>query len=344
MPSRLITLYQSHFGTEPLEVQTLQAHASDRKIYRLICPANNINKTVIGVVNPNPKENKAFIYFANHFLRHGLNVPKIFISDSELSCYIEEDLGEATLYDLLLAARTPEDKFPKKIEALYEQILKVLPKFQIIASKDLDYSYCETESEFRAVSMKRDMEFFERSFLSKTNIKYDSRKLHEDFNTLISFLSDFPCDYFMYRDFQSRNIMFKSGQPYFIDFQGGRRGPLQYDVASLLYQASAQIPEESKSKLISAYLKEAKKFIAINDTDFYAGLDGFIIVRILQVLGTYGKQGLENKKEYFIRSIPRAVANLFEQSQSGNCMKGLPTLQSICYSLQEYAKSFNTSY
>ena len=337
MSQILKTLFEQEFRCTPLEVRTLQAHASERKLYRLIGPEG---LQVCGIENPNITENKAFIYFAKHFRGLGLPAPEIYIVSEDEQHYLEQDLGDTTLFTALDAARTEADPFPSVIEKLYEQALTLLPAFQTKAAVGLDFSYCSPVESFNSASMLWDMNFFKEAFLKKIMPVFNEALLAKDFNTFVSFLDQAPAHrYFMYRDFQSRNIMVKGEALYFIDFQGGRRGPLQYDVASLLYQASARIPVEARDRLLNVYLKALATFESIDEEVFRTHLGGFIAIRMMQVLGTYGKQGLENKKEYFLKSIPRAVENLFHLSQKEAFFSELPELTRICYTLLDHVKS-----
>jgi aminoglycoside/choline kinase family phosphotransferase len=348
MSANLTHLFEQYFGAPPHKVFVMQAHASDRKIFRLsgsdaIFKQKGVNKnTVIGVENPNVKENAAFVYFSNAFKAQGLPVPTIYCQDSSNLCYIEEDLGDTTLFNIVQDLRADSADFPKELEQLYSKVISYLPQFQILAGKNLDYSNCILEQEFQPEAIRRDMEFFKNAFLSKVYPNYDLNLLTKDFEKLTGFLAKYPCEHFMYRDFQSRNVMIIEGNPWFIDYQGGRKGPLQYDVASMLYQASTQIPDEVRSRLIVNYLDIASQLTSINKDHFCEGLSGFVVVRMLQVLGTYGKQGLEQKKEYFLKSIPRAVNNLFNQAKNFELMTHLPELKRICYDLPNYVSQYAT--
>jgi aminoglycoside/choline kinase family phosphotransferase len=334
MSDSLKLLFRQHFRCEPTDIRTLQAHASDRKIYRLLGPEG---QTACGIENPNIKENRAFIYFARHFRSKNLPVPEIFqVSQDELS-YLQEDLGDVTLFNELGSVRTSVDPFPEVIEKRYEQILSILPKFQIESLPGLDFTNCYPTSIFDPKAMLWDMNYCKEKFLDKIEISYNVTKLQSEFNELSVILSRTDSGFFMYRDFQSRNIMFLNNEPYFIDFQSGRKGPLQYDLVSLLYQASAEIPEVTRQKLIKHYIAEAKRFTTIDIDRFFEELHGFVLLRILQVLGTYGVQGLEGKKPYFLNSIPRAVGNLSAlMIRARELFVKFPELSSICTRLPEH--------
>jgi aminoglycoside/choline kinase family phosphotransferase len=337
MSEQLKTLFLYYTGELPTSIKTLQAHASDRKIYRLFSADN---KSVIGVENENIIENKAFIYFSYIFEQSGLPVPKIYSISDDYKLYLEQDLGDTTLFNKVQQLKTSPDDFPKELEDLYTRVIALLPVFQIKSAKNIDYSKCAQEQEFKSEVIRRDMEFFKKAFLEKVFPNFDATKLNSEFDKLTTYLDKYPRDYFMYRDFQSRNVMIYNDSPWFIDYQGGRKGPLQYDVASMLYQASTQIPQVVKNRLIEVYLDAANELIPINRISFKDGLSGFILVRMLQVLGTYGKQGLEQGKSYFLESIPRAVSNLVNISNELELIEDLPELKRICYHLPEYVKQY----
>ena len=333
MSETLKVLFQQYFRCIPTEIRTLQAHASERKIFRLIAPGIS----VCGIESSNVQENQTFIYFAKHFKSIGLPVPEVYIVSDCKRFYLEEDLGDTTLFQELDGARSQSEPFPAVIEELYTQALTILPRFQVDAAFTLDFTKCFPVESFTSDSMLWDLNFFKSSFLQKIVPTYDEHALAADFSTLIDFLSLTPSTaYFMYRDFQSRNIMIKNKHAYFIDFQSGRRGPLQYDVASLLYQASARIPDDARERLLQVYLQSLAQVKPIDEKEFRESLGGFIAIRMMQVLGTYGKQGLENKKEYFLKSIPFAVDTLFQLSQRESIFLKLPELTKICYTLPNY--------
>lgn len=334
MSKPLIQLYIDTIGVEPTKVETLKAHASERKIYRLLGPTGSI----CGVENPYPLENRAFVYFAKHFKSLGLPVPEIFSETQDGLCYLEEDLGDETLFDRLTKERSSQDQFPKSIEELYGRALDILPRFQVVAGKTLDYSRCFQVTEFGIPSIQWDMNYFLESFLSKTTIEFDRDALKDDFAVFAMHVAEAPSDFFMYRDFQSRNIMIKNGAPYFIDFQGGRKGPLQYDLASILYQSSAQIPSEIRKRLCHRYVQSLQNYLSITEEEFLKYLDRFILIRMMQVLGTYGRQGLEAGKEYFTNSIPLAVKTIHAVAEREPIMDRIPELKKIFERLAAHEK------
>ena len=266
---------------------------------------------MVGVANQSRAENDAFVALARHFRGLGLPVPEIHAYKAELGVYLEEDLGETTLLDFLSAerARTGE-RFPASVEAAYAKVLSFLPRFQIEAAATLDFSLCVSANNFFSETLKNDMLSFSSDLVGRLLPTYDTQPLTKDFAALVSYLERATSEYFLYRDFQSRNIMLVKGEPVFIDFQSGLKGPLQYDVISLLYQSSAQIPDENREALVEVYLNAVSNYALCDREEFFRYYPAFIISRMLQVLGVYGRQGLGAKKEYFIRSIPAALKTL----------------------------------
>jgi len=299
-------LFRKYFDTQPDRITQLDPHGSERVLYRL----EGGSKKVIGVINKDLRENRAFIYFTRHFKKKGLPVPEIYIVSEDEASYLEEDLGNETALTFLESHRGSSVEFPATAMTLYQKILISLAVFQIEGIKDLDLSYCYPSKEFDLSSMLHDMRYFESSFLKQLLADYDAGELHEEFNRLGSFLTQADSSYFMYRDFQARNIMVRSGELIFIDYQGGRKGPLQYDLVSLLYQSSARIPQLTREQLIQFYCTHLEKHHGIDSKNLLEFVDGFAALRMLQVLGTYGRQGLEHGKAYFLKSIPAALQNL----------------------------------
>jgi aminoglycoside/choline kinase family phosphotransferase len=272
-------------------------------------------------------ENEAFVAFARHFRSVGLPVPEIYLYPAQGGIYLQQDLGDITLLDTLQHHRTHSDSsFPGQAEALYKTVLDFLPRFQIEAGATIDYGKCHPNSDFSSDALRTDMASFERELVKRLVPMYDTEALQDDFVALINFLAQAGGGFFLYRDFQSRNIMIVDKAPWFIDFQGGRKGPLQYDVVSLLYQASAKIPHMSRDMLLNHYLDQAVNYTALDKDDFFRYVGGFVISRMVQVLGVYGKEGLGAGKEYFAASIPTALDTLARELQSGSLGFALPHL------------------
>ncbi len=258
-------------------------------------------KTVIRVDGTNRDENRAFIYMSRHFAALGLPVPKVlWVSEDEMS-YTQEDLGDTLLFDSI----TP---------ILLERAIRALAHIQIEGAKDFDWSVCFPVPTMDERSIRWDLNYFKYCFLKGTKIEFSEPKLEDDFDTLVQkLMANANINTFLYRDCQSRNIMIKDGQPYFIDFQGGRRGPTQYDVASLLWQAKANIAPALREQMIDAYLDELKKLQPdLDEHEWRTALPHFVLFRTLQVLGAYGYRGYFERKQHFLESIPNALRNLKE--------------------------------
>ncbi len=260
-------------------------------------------RSVIRVVGTNRDENRAFIYMARHFHALGLPVPEVYwVSDDEMS-YTQEDLGDTLLFDNL-------------DPTLLERAIRALAHIQVEGARDFDWSYCFPVPAFDERSVRWDLNYFKYCFLKGTQIEFSEPQLEDDFDALVkNVLSPFAIRHstFLYRDFQSRNVMIRDGQPYFIDFQGGRRGPTQYDVASFLWQAKANLAPELREKLIEDYLDELST-LASNLSPFAwkKALPHFVLLRTLQVLGAYGYRGYFERKQHFLESIPLALKNLHD--------------------------------
>jgi aminoglycoside/choline kinase family phosphotransferase len=308
MKQILADLYKATLGEAPIEVNELPAHGSSRKYFRL----SGSPKTLIGAINSDRTENEAFLYFSRHFRSAGLPVPEIYGENLDQGAYLEEDLGDTTLFDLLVAERQahPDGDFPENLVEMYKRVVRMLPRFQIEGSKELDYSRCYPRHSFDRQSMAWDLNYFKYYFLKLAYIQFNEQELETDYQVFMDYLLKTPSDFFLYRDFQSRNIMIKDGEPWFIDYQGGRKGALQYDVASLLYDAKADLPAELREELLQVYLQELKKYIQVDEAEFTQQFYAFVFIRIMQAMGAYGYRGFYERKTHFLQSIPYAVRNL----------------------------------
>lgn len=313
--SLLTTCFQEVTGNSPTSISPLRPHASERRIYRL----THEGTTLVGVVNPSRAENDAFVALARHFRSKGLPVPKIHAYKPDDGVYLEDDLGEVTLLDFLIAERAKTGElFPQSVEDVYKRVLSFLPRFQIEAAASLDFSLCLASDNFFSETLRKDMNSFCTELVRRLLPSFDTVELEADFSTLIAYLGKARGGFFLYRDFQSRNIMLLNNEPVFIDFQSGLKGPLQYDVISLLYQSSAQIPDAHREALVDVYLEAVSKYTSCDREDFFRYYPAFIISRMLQVLGVYGRQGLGAQKEYFAKSIPGALTTLHNQLRSSH--------------------------
>ncbi|MEO0340122.1 MAG: phosphotransferase, partial [Bacteroidota bacterium] len=296
-------LFEDWAGKTPQLLLPLAPSGSDRVYYRL----QNGDQAAIGTYSPNPAESTAFLTFSKHFKDLGLPVPEIYRENLDSKVYLQEDLGATTLYSYLLQKG---DYFPDYLVQIYKKIVEQIARMQIIGGKDLDYSVCYPKAAFDKQSMFWDFNYFKYHFLLPSKVTYQEEALEKDFHTLADFLLGADANYFMFRDFQSRNIMIKSGEPYFIDYQGGRKGALQYDLASLLYQAKANIPDDIRKELLEHYMDAAAELIDIDRSSFVQYYYGFVFIRCIQVLGAYGYRGLYERKEHFLKSIPFALRNV----------------------------------
>ena len=298
-------LYKNWSGTEFQKIEALPESGSYRKYFRL----TGRETTVMAVYNNDEKENIAFLRFTMHFLQKKLPVPMVYAEDLGKSCYLLEDLGNVTLYDYIKTVRTGVE-FPDDLVEIYKRVIDQLLRFQMIGSGDFDYSNCYPRSAFDEQSMMWDLNYFKYYFLKLAKIPFDEQALEDDFKRFTQFLLQAPHDFFLYRDFQSRNIMLKNNEPYFIDYQGGRKGALQYDLASLLYDAKAEIPEEVRIELRDYYIDKLTDYQSVDREQFIAYYNAYILIRIMQAMGAYGFRGFYEKKTHFLQSIPMAVKNL----------------------------------
>lgn len=289
----LENIYKEYFGYFPDKVTSLTPAGSNRRYFRL-----HGAKDAIGVIGTSADENKAFIYLDKHFREYNLPVPEIYAVADDWMAYIQEDLGDTSLFSVR-----------HNILLLKETISK-LPDFQFLGAKGLDFTKCYPVPEFDKQAILWDLYYFKYCFLNTENIPYREDLLEKDFRLMADRLSNQDGNTFMYRDFQSRNVMIKDGKPYFIDFQGGRRGPFEYDVVSFLWQAKAGFSDDLKETLVKEYLTSASRYIEIDESEFNTRLREFALLRTLQVLGAYGFRGKFERKPHFQQSIPMAVANL----------------------------------
>src|SRR6202022_1836868 len=300
-------LFEQHFHSPVERVQPLQGQlgGSGRNIIRLASEKGS----AIGILYDVREENVAFLEFSRHFRRHGLPVPEIYAQDLSHGAYLEEDFGDTTLFEFLSKNRAGGNIAPQVVEA-YRKVVAVLPRFQVEASRDLDYSICYPIASFDRQSIAWDLNYFKYYFLRLAGIPFSELALEDDFGRLTEFLLSAPRDYFLYRDFQSRNIMLRDGQPYFLDYQGGRKGALQYDIASLLYDAKADLPPELRQRLLDHYLDRLAAFIDLEREAFLQHYYAFVYIRIMQALGAYGFRGFYERKAHFLQSVPYALKNL----------------------------------
>jgi aminoglycoside/choline kinase family phosphotransferase len=319
----LHSLFEKHFHFPVERVHSVQGQlgGSGRKIIRL--SAKNV--TAIGILYDVREENLAFLEFSRHFRKHGLPVPEIYAEDLDHGAYLEQDLGDTSLFQFLSANRNGEQIAAPVVEA-YRRVLATLPRFQIEAGRDLDYSVCYPRESFDRQSIAWDLNYFKYYFLRLAGIPFSEQRLEDDFERLTEFLLSAERNYFLYRDFQSRNIMLRDGLPYFLDYQGGRKGALQYDVASLLYDAKADLPPDIRQQLLNHYLETLAGFIDLKRDAFLHHYYAYVYIRIMQALGAYGFRGFYERKAHFLQSVPYALKNLRWLLHNITLPIALPTL------------------
>ncbi|HVO82633.1 MAG TPA: RNase adapter RapZ [Terriglobales bacterium] len=300
-------LFERHFHSPVERVQALQGElgGSGRKIFRLA----NQQSSAIGVLYDGHEENAAFLEFSRHFHRHGLPVPEIYAEDLSQGAYLEEDLGDTTLFEFLSENRAGAKVAPQAVEA-YRKVVEVLPRFQVEAGRDLNYKVCYPRGSFDRQSIAWDLNYFKYYFLRLAGVPFSEAALEQDFGRLTKFLLGAARDYFLYRDFQSRNVMLRDGRPFFLDYQGGRKGALQYDIASLLYDAKADLPPPLRQQLLDHYLDQLGTFGKFERAAFMEHYYAYVYVRIMQAMGAYGFRGFYERKPHFLQSVPYALNNL----------------------------------
>lgn len=321
-------LYFDYTGERPQEQVQLSASGSNRRYFRL----TSEHQSLIGVQGTSKMENEAFLYMANHFLEKGLNVPKVVAVSDDHMLYLQEDLGNTLLFDYIADGRKT-GVFHEDEKAMLRKTIRSLARLQVVGSEDFDYNICYPQPEFNLRSINWDLNYFKYCFLKATGLDFQEDLLESDFERLAYILLQHRSNTFMYRDFQSRNVMVKDGEPYFIDFQGGRRGPVYYDVASFLWQAKANFHQELRNELIDIYLDELQNYMPVDREEFKLTLKHFVLFRTLQVLGAYGFRGYFEKKPHFLQSIPFAIENLRQLLK--DCSEDYPYLIEVLHNMTE---------
>ena len=313
--------YKEFFGAGEINITALPQSGSDRKYFRI----HDGEKSVIGAYNDNLEENEAFIGFTRHFISKGLPVPEIYAYIPQKNIYYLKDLGDTNLFTWL-QNKNWGNGYEQETEILYRKILDKLILFQIDGIDGLNLDLCYPHRSFDRQSMVWDMNYFKYMFLKLITVAFNERKLEHDFNLLADFLLETGQDYFLYRDFQSANVMLIEGEPCFIDYQGGRKGAPQYDVASLLYDAKAHIPEQARRNLLDYHIENFCRVSGENDEEFTGYYAGFSMIRLMQALGAFGFRGLYEKKPTFTGSIVPAVKLLNQLIDSEQLPIALPEL------------------
>lgn len=308
---QLIDLYTKHYQKEAASVEPLATSGSNRKYFRLTGEAG---KSVIGVIGTSIEENEAFVYLSRHFEKRKLPVPHIIAVSDDMMSYLQEDLGQRSLFDELKGGRQSGGRYNLRERELLIRTIKELPNIQIRGARGLDWNYCYPQPEFDEESVMFDLNYFKYCFLKPSGLDFHELKLEANFRMMMKDLTEEQFDSFLYRDFQARNVMLDDDdKPFFIDYQGGRKGPYYYDVASFLWQASARYPSDLRSTLIDEYYESLRNYTEVPSLrDFKQRLNLFVLFRTMQVLGAYGYRGNFEKKNHFLQSIPPAISNLRE--------------------------------
>src|ERR1700751_1239180 len=323
-------LFEQHFHVPVEQLQAVEGElgGSGRKIIRLA----GKGISAIGILYGVREENVAFLEFSRHFAKHGLPVPEIYGIDLDHGAYVEQDLGSTSLFELLSQHRKGDNIAPQVVEA-YRKVIAVLPRFQIEAGRDLNYKVCYPRGSFDRQSIAWDLNYFKYYFLRLAGIPFNEQALEDDFARLTKFLLSAGRDYFLYRDFQSRNVMLPDGNPFFVDYQGGRKGALQYDIASLLYDAKADLPPELRQQLLDYYLDCLAGYVKLEREGFMHYYYAYVYVRIMQALGAYGFRGFYERKAHFLQSVPYALKNVRWLLHNVKLPVAVPTLNEAFHSM-----------
>ncbi len=316
-------LFERRFRLPVERVQPLQGElgGSGRNIFRL----SHRDVSAVGILYDVREENIAFLEFSRHFRSRGLAVPEIYGAELDAGAYLEEDLGDVTLFQFLSKNRAGDRVAPEVVEA-YRRVVAQLPRFQVEASRDLNYRVCYPRPSFDGQSIAWDLNYFKYYFLKLAGIPFNEQDLEVDFSRLRKLLLTAGRDYFLYRDFQSRNVMLRGDEPFFLDYQGGRKGALHYDIASLLYDSKADLPPALRQDLLEQYLEALAQFVKLSREEFMCHYYPFVYVRIMQALGAYGFRGFYERKPHFLQSVPFALKNLRWLSEYVKLPIALPTL------------------
>ncbi len=333
---QLIQLYKKYFDSEPADIKLLKGAGSNRKYYRIF-PSDESEPSIIGVVGTSAEENKAFFNLATLFAARKLYVPAVYAISDDAACYLQEDLGDTSLFDFIRNGRENNGNYDEMETMMIELVIRELAYMQIAMDSPYVFKQCYPLEAMDRNSIMFDLNYFKYCFLKLNGNEFNEVKLLEDFEHLADDLLNVGEYGFQYRDFQARNVMLKEGRPFYIDFQGGRRGPLYYDLASFLWQASSRFSDELRSRMVDAYIDELSSLKPVNPDDFKTKLDLFVLFRTLQVLGAYGFRGLWEKKQHFIESIPLALKNLKDILAKNTC-DAYPYLKQVAVQLTDEDK------
>ena len=332
--SILSSEFEVFYGKPKERLEKITQAGSDRSYYRFVVEGHSY----LGVYSENIAENETFLYYTSVFLELELNVPEVYYISPNKEVYFIEDFGDQLLLDVVAAKK---HKFDKSLINLYKKSISQLAKMQISAAGYIDFSKAYHISKFDKESILLDLNYFKYYFLKPSGIRFNEKKLQEDFESFAQLLSDTGDKFFMLRDFQARNILIKDGNPYFIDYQGGRKGAIQYDLASLLFQAKAQVPEEVKQELLYYYIEEINTYISVDKEKFIQQYYFYVYLRVLQVLGAYGLRGIIEKKAHSLESIPYALKNLRDLLADKPLLSVYTELSRVMYEVSE-SKTFDS--
>ena len=331
---KLVELFEQWSGKKPARVEQLAGQGSNRQYYRMF---DDDGHSVIGVVGTSRDEDHAFVYLTRHFTKRQLPVPKILAVSADELRYIQTDLGGVSLFDAIRGGREAGGRYNQKEYELLLKTIRELPNIQIRGARELDWSNCYPQPEFDEAGVLFDLNYFKYCFLKPTDLDFHELKLEANFRLFAKDLTSEKMECFLYRDFQARNIMLDSeGNPYFIDYQGGRKGPFYYDLASFLWQASAHYSFKMRRQLIMEYYNSLKNYIEVpSERHFVRRLSLFVLFRTLQVLGAYGFRGYFERKKHFIDSIPPAIQNLRDLIALGDKVFPYPYMMDMLRRLTE---------
>jgi aminoglycoside/choline kinase family phosphotransferase len=322
--ARLIRLFEKFSDTKAKLITKLPQSGSYREYYRI----SDGKRTIIGVYNEDKAENIAFVSYTNHFYSKGIPVPKVLAENLDQNIYLLDDLGDTTLLAYL-----HENNYPIEINQevinTYKKVISALPAIQISGNEGLDYSIAYPRAAFDRQSMMWDLNYFKYYFLKLAKVPFNEQLLENDFETFVNFLLSADCNYFLFRDFQSRNIMLVNEEPYFIDYQGGRKGALHYDIASILFEAKTNLPPNLRDDLLDHYITALNNYTSVTKESFIEHYYGYVYIRLMQAMGAYGFRGLYEKKEIFLQSIPLALTHLEWLLENVTLPVNLPELTKV---------------
>ena len=325
----LTKMATAYAGKNPISCMPLAQSGSHRRYYRFTFEDNS---TLIGAFNDDVAENRAFFEYTRFFETQQLNVPTLLAVHEDQKHYLLNDLGTHTLYDKLCEVRKNNGDF-QEVMGYYKKVVAALPKFQMTAKKGLDMSVAYPRAAFDRQSMQWDLNYFKYYYLKMVYVPFNEQLLENDFQRFMDYLLSIDDDYFLYRDFQSRNIMVYQDNVWFIDYQGGRKGALQYDIASLLYDAKADLSPEIRQELLECYMDHLEPLVSINRKQFTADFNAFALIRIMQAMGAYGYRGYFERKAHFLQSVPYAIRNMRHLLQQNALPEGLPELRRVLQSV-----------